>query len=362
MYIQTLRLTQFKNHDQSEFEFCNGINCFYGKNGIGKTNVLDALHYICNGKSYFSRRDLNSINFNGDFALLDAKINQNLVVIDTSIGLQKSGKKGLKRNGATIARLADYIGFLPGVMIAPNDITLLTGNSDERRRFIDKTISFVNIEYLRDLMKSNKLTEARNELLKQFYVNRNTDLLALEAIDHQLIPLQDKISHARNEFLTDIVKPLQKVYKLLVREQESLSLQYQTQLEEMDAKALFTMHQNKDLMAQRTTAGVHKDDMEIEINTVSVKQFGSQGQIKSATIALNLASYLYIAEKKKVKPVLLLDDIFEKIDDYRAERLLHLISDDAFGQIFITDTNEERLKSKLKDVTSEKKFFNIERI
>lgn len=362
MYIQTLRLTQFKNHDQSEFEFCNGINCFYGKNGVGKTNVLDALHYICNGKSYFSRRDLTSINFNGDFALIDAKINQNAEEISTSIGLHKSGKKGLKRNGSNLTRLADFIGYLPGVMIAPNDISLLTGNSDERRRFIDKTLSFIYPDYLKDLMKNNKLLEARNEMLKQFYLNRHTDLLALEAIDHQLIPLQDRITEARNLFLQELLEPLQRVYKLLVNEEESLSIQYQTQLSDMDAKTLFTMHQNKDLMAQRTTGGVHKDDMEIEINEVSVKQFGSQGQIKSATIALNLASYLYIADKKKVKPILLLDDIFEKIDDHRAKQLLHLISDESFGQIFITDTNEERLKSKLKDVTSEKKFFNIERV
>jgi DNA replication and repair protein RecF len=360
MHIKKLSLTQFKNHKKSVLNFCNGFNCFHGKNGAGKTNILDGLHYICNGKSYFGRIDTNNIMFEESFALIDAEITGADVSDLVSIGLQRAGKKGLKKNGATIQRLADYVGYLPAIMITPGDISMLTGNSDDRRKYVDRAIGYTDPAYLKSLIKHNKLLDSRNELLKQFYLNQNQDLLALEAIDVQLIPLMDFIHQKREIFIQEIQEPLNSVYLALVNEEETLSLEIDSNLNTMTATENLTMSLNQDLMAQRTTVGIHKDDLITTINNVSVKKYGSQGQIKSATIALHLAAYLYMKSKINTKPLLLLDDIFEKIDDLRSTRLLNLISSPDFGQIFITDTSEIRLKSKLEAVTTEKKFFNIE--
>jgi DNA replication and repair protein RecF len=360
MYIEKLRLNQFKNHSKRVFDFCSDINCFYGKNGVGKTNVLDALHFVCNGKSYFSRIDQQSIQFEADFAMIEAHVNgQDEATIN--IGLQRNGKKGLKRNGVVVKRLSDYVGQYPAVMIAPGDIAMLTGHSDDRRRFMDKAIGYSNQVYLKALVKHNKLLEHRNELLKKFFIDSHFDAIALEAIDHQLRPLMEEIYTVRKSFHRDIQEDLTQVYQHIVNSEEELHIEYTSALHQEKPELLLNNHLQPDRYAQRTTQGVHKDDLDILINSVSVKKYGSQGQVKSATIALYLSSYLYLAKRSERTPLLLLDDIFEKIDSHRAKRLLDLISGEQFGQIFITDTSETRLKSKLDEIGAEKKFFNIER-
>ena len=190
MYIQKLKLIQFKNHEKSEFDFCNGLNCFYGKNGVGKTNVLDGLHYICNGKSYFGRTDSNNIQFETDFAIIEAELESDEGPTSVSVGFQTNGKKGLKKNGAVVKRLADYVGYLPGVMITPGDISMLTGHSDERRKFMDKAIGFTDKTYLLALIKHNKLLDSRNELVKAILTFINTaTCLHWKSIDvQQMIP------------------------------------------------------------------------------------------------------------------------------------------------------------------------------
>lgn len=343
------------------FDFCNGFNCLHGKNGVGKTNVLDALHFICNGKSYFSRIDSQHIRFGEDFALLEAVLQNRDEETTINLGLQRDGKKSIRKNGVMVRRLTDYVGYLPAVIITPGDITLLTGNPDERRRFMDRTIGFSDPGYLKELVKHNKLLDHRNGLLKQFYERQYHDSVALEAIDHQLTPLLDSIHKAREKFLNDILGFLDPVYTALVGAKEELAIDYSSDLNDSSGTDVLHDGIRADLAAHRTTKGIHKDDLEVRVNGVSLKKFGSQGQIKSATIALNLAAYLYIAEQTGSTPLLLLDDIFEKIDDDRALRMLQLISGEDFGQIFITDTSEERLRTKLEDVGSEKKFFNIER-
>lgn len=344
-----------------DFVFCPGFNCFYGKNGVGKTNVLDALHFLCNGKSYFSRSDGQSIAFDEDFAVLEANVKEEKDETLLHLSLQHNGKKNITKNGVKVKRLADYVGWMPAVMITPGDILMLTGHSEERRKFMDKSIGYSNQSYLKALMKHNKLLESRNEMLKQFALNQRQDLLALESIDHLLIPLIDYIHSRRGQFLQELEGKLTEVYQQIVKSEEQLTIGYASALNEQKAVELLKSTLQHDLYAQRTTNGAHKDDLDVTINDVSVKKYGSQGQIKSATIALNLAAYLYLAEKSGKKPLLLLDDVFEKIDDQRSERLLELISNPSFGQIFITDTSQKRIKSKLKQVTSDKKFFNIER-
>ncbi len=361
MHIEKLSLTQFKNHHKSSFDFAKDINCFYGVNGAGKTNILDALHYVATGKSYFGRMDGNSIQFDTDFTLVKASLVSNHEPLEIQIGLSNPGKKAIRKNGVLIKRLADFIGLIPAVMITPGDIYLLTGHSDDRRKFIDKTLGYADNQYLKQVIQHNKLLETRNELLKQFFIRQKQDLIALESIDVQLAPLVDFIAKKRSDFVKSVEPQLKEIYQYLVHSAEEISISYESHLNDRRSEELLKSSIPNDLASQRTSMGVHKDDLSVLINNVSVKKYGSQGQIKSATIALNLAAYHHIRNSLEITPLLLLDDIFEKIDDVRSKRLLELISSSDFGQIFITDTSEKRLKSKLKELASDKKFFNIER-
>ena len=361
MHIKKLKLNHFRNHPGKSFEFTDGYNCFYGANGAGKTNVLDALHFLSEGKSYFTRTDANAIEFDNSFALIEALLIQGDEDIKLKIGLERDGKKSLRRNGVAIKKLSDYIGMLPTIMITPGDIKLITGYADERRRFMDRMISHTDNNYLKKLLEHNKLLEARNEMLRQFFKQRHTDMLALESIDVQLAPLIEDISERRSRFVIQLEEPLQELYAQLTGAKESISLSLSGTVQDGTGLSYLKQNHQTDLFAQRTTQGIHKDDLVIDINGHSVRSFGSQGQVKSVTIAMYLAAYKVLQQEAGKKPLLLLDDIFEKIDDERSSQLLELISSDDYGQIFITDTSLDRLKSKLKDVKADKKFFNIER-
>jgi DNA replication and repair protein RecF len=361
LYLKSLELLHFKNHNQGRFEFSHQINCITGANGVGKTSLLDAIHYLCTGRSFFTRTDTNSIKFEEDFGFLNGEVFETKKTsASLKVALSKSEKKQLFKNGAKIQKLSEHVGYLPVVMITPAEIQLVYGPSKDRRKFLDRVLSQTDSDYLTDLIKYNKLVESRNELLKIFFERNAFDELAIKAYDLQIEPIANRIYDKRKKFISKFEVFFNRAYALISGEAEEAKVHYKSDLNESDAKTLFTRTLISDRYAKRTTKGVHKDDLEFILDTRPIKPFGSQGQIKSFVIALHLAAFHYIRVRVKKKPLLLLDDIFEKIDFNRSERLLKEIGKNGFGQVFITDTSDDRMKSHVEHVAAEKKFFNIE--
>ena len=327
---------------------------------MGKTNLLDAVHYVCTGKSYFNRSDLNSISFEEEFSFIKTELQNEEDVVELNISISKKTKKQLLRNGVRIPKLSDHYGYLPVVFLTPAEINLVNDASKLRRRFVDRILGQVDENYLLAIVRYNKLLESRNELLKMMLERGAFDPLALEAYDKDLIPLMDQIFKVRSNFVEAFGPLVTEAYKLMAGENELVEIEYESDLISKEAIKLIEANKSKDRFAGRTTAGIHKDDLNFSLNQMSLKNFGSQGQINSFVIAVHLAAYQFIKDKTGKRPVLLLDDIFEKIDSERADRLLREIGKKGYGQIFITDTDEIRIKSHINDIRADKKFFKFE--
>jgi DNA replication and repair protein RecF len=361
VHIEKLTIKCFKNHQDSLFEFCSGINCIHGANGVGKTNVLDAIYFLGNGRSYFTRHDQQSIPFSKSFARFqgdfidESKESQHLVV------LKDDGKKSIERNGSLVRKLSDIVGQVPVVIITPSDIQLINGQGDERRKFIDRAIALMKPAYVKNLQRYKRLLLMRNETLKKFAMDRNVDLVMLEGIDNQIIPEANAIYEQRKWFTEKLAEEVIEIYSWLSDDEETVSLKYSSPLKYAGMSELLLDNRQNDLLAQRTGQGVHRDDIDFELDNVNVKKYSSQGQIKTLTISLHLAVFRILSSEMKLIPILLLDDIYEKIDDHRAKKLMSLIANNGYGQIFITDTSEERMRNRLNDIDTDKKFFNIER-
>ena len=337
--IKNLSLVHFKNHLDFQITIDKDIVAISGLNGVGKTSVLDAIHFLCVGKSYFSGTDVQCINteqpVGGILATLFTEED-----IDLKVKFKRGSRKRIERNGA-LYKVLDHIGHFFAVVIAPGDIELIYGSNEVRRTFVDQILSQTNHEYLIQLVKYKKLLEHRNKHLKQDEI----DHALLETLDDQMSPLAQYIYAERKEFLQQFSLVFQNKYAELSGEKETIELSYISQLEHNSYRELTAMNRNKDIAVQRSFSGIHKDELDIEIEKLNLRKFGSQGQIKSGLIALKLAEYEYIASSKKVLPFLLLDDIFEKIDEERALVLTQIIKNGNFGQIFITDTNKLRLEN-----------------
>ncbi len=342
MRITELKLYQFKNHESQSWSFSDKINAFAGLNGVGKTNILDALYYISNTKSYFNHSDQQLIRFGQSESSVFAKLQKDQEYeILASFG--ETRKKTFKKNGKAYTRLVDHIGFLQAVFITPYDTSLVFEGSEERRRFIDFSISQLNKEYLQDLIDYRKVIEQRNAFLKSLD-GRLMDLILLESYDRSLIPLGKRISQNRQAFISEFLPVFQEIHHALTQSEASVSLTYDSALIANDFAQILKDAAQKDVHAQRSTQGIHKDDMVFEINGMPLKKFGSQGQIKTYVVALKLAQYQYLRRKSGDLPLLLLDDIFEKIDATRSQRLMEMVCSDDYGQIFISDTHGERIR------------------
>ncbi len=361
VHIEKLTLSCFKNHNDVSFEFSSGVNCIHGSNGAGKTNVLDAIYFLGNGRSYFSRIDQQSIPFDLEFARFQGTFEHNDVKAEHLIVLQNSGKKSIERNGSVVRKLSDIVGRIPIVIITPGDIQLIIGASEERRRFIDRAIAMMNPAYVSHLQRYNKLLLMRNELLKKFAMDRHVDELALESIDVQLIPEGDAIYALRSPFVEKLSTQVFEIYEWLSNSKEEASVAYSSGLYQTNMTDLLEQQKRTDLASQRTSLGVHRDDLELSLDDIDIRKYGSQGQIKTFTISLHLAIFRILSKELDIMPILLLDDIYEKIDDERAAKLMNLISGNGYGQIFITDTSLDRMVDQLINIDAEKKFFNIER-
>jgi len=359
MYLKHLHVSNFKNYEESEFDFHENVNCFVGENGSGKTNLLDAIHYLSFCKSAFSSQDIHSVRFNCEYfaihGLFETIENQT-----TKIScVFKNGRKIMKANQKEYQRLSDHIGFFPLILISPYDNDMINEGSETRRKFFDISISQFDKEYLQQLISYHKIIQQRNQLLKQNVSGEKVDLSLMHIYNAQLVPIGNYIFEKRKQFVSDILSDFQKHYQTLSNAHEFVSLDYQSQLFDFDFESGLQASEVQDFRSAYSHFGIHKDDFLFLINDVPLKRFGSQGQQKSFSLSLKLAQYDYIASRKKVKPILLLDDIFDKLDNFRIAQLLNMVGQNHFGQVFITDTDEVRLKSILERHHVLNKTFQI---
>ena len=359
MIIRKLSLINFKNHPSKSFDFSPQINCFVGHNGVGKTNVLDALHYISVGKSFLGNSDLSNVQFNEDFFAIEAEIFDGEK--DTIIKVQqpKDSKKVIKKNDKTYERMADHIGFLPSVMISPYDSNLISDSGESRRKFLDGMISQTDSQYLFNIIQYQKTLKQRNALLKYFQKNRTFDPDSLEIYNEPLIKFGSKIFEKRNQFVSELNPVVQHFYKIISGGKETVALAYSSDLAEISMEILLKENLEKDRVLTYTSSGIHKDDLLFEMNGNLIKKTGSQGQQKSFLISLKLAQIKKIKELTGKNPILLLDDIFDKLDDHRVSQLISLINQENFGQMFITDTHKDRTEAVVKRINEESRVFEI---
>lgn len=361
LQLTKISITQFKNYNFSSFNFTERVIGICGLNGRGKTNLLDAIYYCCFTKSYFSKTDGLNVQFDNDGFRLEAssissKGGGNLGDIseDVSKGEKQkfneiiciyrvSGKKEVLLNGVAYEKLSHHIGKFPAVMIAPDDIELIMDGSEERRRFMDIVLSQVDAEYLQQLMVYNKVLLQRNSLLKRFAEQGKTDWPLLEVLDEQLMAPGDFIYGKRKIFTEELIPLVKKFYEQIADNNEMVAVQYDSQLHENSFYDLLNNYRQKDFLLQRSNAGIHKDELLFRLNGQPFKTTASQGQRKSLLFALKLAEFELLKADKGFAPLLLLDDVFEKLDDNRMQQLLHWVCNENEGQVFITDTHRERL-------------------
>lgn len=360
MYLKDLKLFDFKNHADKSFAFCKSINGISGPNGSGKTNILDAVYYLSNGKSFFNGIDQQVIKHGAEFFSIHGWFGAD-PDFDIVVSFTSKGKKTIKKNEKSYQRILDHIGLIQTVFITPYDISLVLNGSEERRRFADYTLCQTNREYLETLSFYKKIQDQRNAFLKKSE-GRILDTVLLESFDSRFVPLANKIHSWRMEFAVEFLPVFLEIYTYLTTDTEAAGFEYKSELANRSFEEILKMNYERDRILMRTGSGIHKDDFEFYLNGFPLKKYGSQGQIKSYVIALKLAQYRYFLEKTGTKPILLLDDIFEKIDEKRAGKLMELMDRNYFGQIIITDTHPDRLKDHLVNVGGEKLFFEIKRI
>jgi DNA replication and repair protein RecF len=344
MYLKQLSVINFKNYAEAGLTFSEGVNVFTGNNGAGKTNLLDAIYYLALCKSYFNPIDSQQIKQGTDFFIVTGNFNRDGKAENIACSVKKNQKKQFKRNKKDYPRLADHIGLLPLVMVSPYDISIIIEGSDERRKFIDNVISQTDNSYLDELLVYNKVLANRNALLKQIADTGRYDPALLEIIDQQLTASGNRIFDKRKQFMEAFTGIFNKHYSFLSDDAEQVEMVYESQLLQNDFAGLLKKNIEKDRALERTNAGIHKDDLVFAIHGMPMKKFGSQGQQKSFLIALKLAQYSFLDQQNKFKPILLLDDIFDKLDDSRVTKLMQMISNHDFGQVFITDTSESRVR------------------
>jgi DNA replication and repair protein RecF len=360
MYLKRLNLFNFKNYSEAELEFSSGTNCFSGNNGTGKTNLLDAIHYLGLCKSYFNPVDSQNIKYDENFFVIQGDFIQKGNQDQVYCGLKRNQKKKFSFNKTEYSRLSDHIGLIPIVMISPTDHELITGGSEERRKLLDSIISQYNKLYLDDVIAYNKALSQRNSLLRHFDRSSNFDYTLLEIWDEQLITFGNRIHTERVGFIKEFLTLFRHFFDYISGGSELVEMEYSSQLNQDRFEDLLMQYRERDRIVQFTTAGIHKDDLEMKIHNYPIKKFGSQGQQKSFLIALKLAQFQFFSMKKGVKPILLLDDIFDKLDEQRVTKLMELVSQDNFSQIFITDTHSVRVTDVFEKINVPVKMFEIE--
>jgi len=359
LFLKRISLLNYKNFSEIDFELDSKINCFVGKNGIGKTNILDAIYHLANGKSYFNPLALQNIKHREDFFVVDGEFEKKGRTEQILCSLKKGQKKILKRNGKVYEKFSDHIGFIPLVIISPADSDLIIEGSETRRKFIDTVISQLDSSYLQQLIQYQKIISQRNALLKFFALNHVFENDTLSIYNEQLNTLGEFIFEKRKKFLIDFIPIFNNYHREITNSAETVQLVYQSNLFEKDTLTLLEENISKDRALHYTSVGVHKDDLSFEIDNYPIKKFGSQGQQKSFLIALKLAQFDFVKKQSGEKPILLFDDIFDKLDEFRVSKIIEMVNKEEFGQLFISDTHSERTENIVKTTLQSYKIFNL---
>lgn len=361
LFLQKLVATEFKNYELQALEPGRKLNFLLGDNGGGKTNLLDAIYFLCMGKSYFQATDRFLVRTGGDFFRLEG-VFERMAERERIVAKYKSGdKKILERNQVPYDRLSEHVGLLPVVIIAPDDVAIAMEGSEERRRFLDNTLCQLQPTYLQQLLVYNKVLHQRNALLKSQEHTGRIDPALLEVYEAQLLGPADYIHQARTNFLEALLPVFLAYQQQIARGREMVGCTYRSPLQQAPLEQLFAENREKDLILQRTSVGIHKDDLVFTINDKPIKRFASQGQRKTYILALKLAQYELLRSQKGLQPILLLDDLFDRLDPHRVRQLLQLILDGPFGQVFISDTDTERLPAIAAELQSEYRTFIIQK-
>ncbi len=343
LQLTSIRLYQFKNYKEQTFRFDKPIVGITGENGIGKTNLLDAVYYLGFTRSYFTKKEKNNLSYGVNAFRIDGLFLKNGKKQKVSC-LYKNGKKEVLLNQKLYDRFSHHIGKFPVVFVAPDDNILITGGSQVRRKFLDMMLAQIDGNYLDELIAYQKIRAQRDQLLKDAG-ERRPDFTLLDTFDQQLLTHAQPLFDKRQQFLAVFEEKIRYYYHYLSGGKEKISLQYDSDLKKQPFEELLRNNRAKDCILQRTTKGPHRDDLKFLMNGNPIKEIGSQGQKKSFVFGLKLAQFEVIREDKEFLPVLLLDDIFEKLDHHRIKRLISLICGEEFGQVFITDTEADRLKN-----------------
>jgi DNA replication and repair protein RecF len=345
--LNSISIFQFKNYFQQDFVFTERIVGICGRNGVGKTNLLDAIHYLCFTKSYFSRLDQMNVHHGHEGFRLEGRFDLNEKEEKAVCILRETGKKEFSVNDALYTKFSHHIGHYPCVVIAPDDIQLIIGSSEERRKFIDTLLSQLDHEYLQSLINYTKILQQRNSFLRSFNEGFGRDLSVLDILDEQLSKEGNQIFEKRREFLLKFLPMVKQLYNDICQKYENVTLLYESEMHHLSINELLKQNRQKDLMLQRTSGGIHRDDLLFQLVEQPFKSIASQGQRKSLLFALKLAEMEILKEEKHLSPLLLLDDVFEKLDEERITNLLMRVCSDEETQIFITDTNCTRLQQQL---------------
>jgi len=359
VYLKKLSLFNYKNISEATYDFDSKINCFVGKNGIGKTNVLDAIYHLAYGKSYFNPLAIQNIKHGEEFFVVDGSFEKEERPEQIVCSLKKGQKKILKRNGKPYDKFSDHIGFIPLVIISPSDQDLIIEGSETRRKFIDSVISQSDSYYLQQLIQYQKITAQRNALLKYFALNHTFEKDTLAVYNEQLAVLGHAIFEKRKNFIAEFIPIFNEHHRAITNAAETVQIVYDSQLFEKNMTELFEDNLAKDRALQYTSVGVHKDDLSFEIDSHPIKKFGSQGQQKSFLIALKLAQFEFIKKLNGVAPILLFDDIFDKLDETRVSKIIEMVNDETFGQLFISDTHPERTEAIVKSTLQSYRIFQL---
>ena len=356
MILNKIHILNYKNIESAEVPFSSKINCFLGNNGMGKTNLLDAIYYLSFCKSASLLPDTQNIKHDEEFFMLQGTYEHLGQDEEIYCAMKRRQKKHFKRNKKEYEKFSDHIGLIPLVMISPDDFELISGGSEERRKFLDMVISQHNKVYLEYLIRYNKALQQRNILLKADVLPDET---LFEIWEDQMSQAASFIYNERRNFLASFIPVFQKYYNLICRGNETVSLEYQSHLNDGSLDALLKESRTRDRILGYSTRGIHRDDLSMMLGDYPIKKIGSQGQNKTFLIALKFAQFAYLKQQQIGTPILLLDDIFDKLDSQRMEEIIKLVSGDEFGQIFITDTNREYLDEIIRKIGSDYRLFTV---